>query len=85
MRHNAVYLPQVTRDRIHIKPNTSQARASVLDSTRIPSLKQNQSSTRTIIEKQDVSNSFNCTSLKLAMNKYFETERQLKDIFVRDI
>lgn len=85
MRHNAVYLPQVTRDRIHVKPSTSLAKTSVLNSTQIPSLKQNQSSTHTIIEKQEVSNSFNCTSLKLAMNKYFETERQLKDIFVRDI
>jgi hypothetical protein len=85
IRHNAVYLPQVKRDRTHVKPNTSQASTWILNSTQIPPLKQNQSSTQTIIEKKEVSNSFNCTSLKLAMNKYFETEKQLKDIFVRDI
>lgn len=85
IRHNAIYLPQVKRDRTYVKSNTSQANTSILNSTQIPSLKQNQSSRHTIIEKKEVSNSFNCTSLKLAMNKYFETEKQLKDIFVIDI
>lgn len=85
IRHNAFYLPRVKRDRTYVKSKTSQANTSILNSTQIPSLKQNQSSAHTIIEKKEVSNSFNCTSLKLAMNKYFETEKQLKDIFVIDI
>lgn len=82
IRNRAIYLPNVIKDKIQSKPETCKPHKKTAAPIQIQSLKTNQSSTQTIIEKQEVSNAFNSTNLKLAMNKYFETERQLRDIFV---